>query len=131
MNVSLREKILKCKDIQTEKVHIPEWSVDIYVRGLTGKERDRYEASLLETRGRSQVTNYANARAKMVILAACDENGDPVFTQADLQELTDKSAAALDRIFSVARRLSGMDEDDINELVNDLKNDPSAGSGSD
>jgi hypothetical protein len=39
-----------------------------------------------------------------------------MFTAGDLEILGSKSAAALDRIFTVSRKLSGLTEEDIEEL---------------
>jgi hypothetical protein len=38
--------------------------------------------------------------------------------------LTKKSAAPMDRLFSVAQRLSGMSNEDVEELEKNLKSDP-------
>ena len=46
--MSLKEQILKADDLPKEKVNVPEWNVDVYVRALTAAERDGYEASLIQ-----------------------------------------------------------------------------------
>ena len=46
MGKDLRGLILGTQDITKEKVHITEWDVDVFVKGLTGAERDSYEQSL-------------------------------------------------------------------------------------
>ena len=41
-------EILGTEDIVEELVEVPEWKGTVRVRGLTGRERDAYEASLLD-----------------------------------------------------------------------------------
>ena len=127
-----REQILGAADIQTEEVHVPEWGGTVLVRGLTGAERDRFEMSMGEvTQGKRVQWRVQNIRARLCVLAIVDETGKQVFTQADVPMLTEKSAAALDRVFSVASRLSGLSDQDMEELAKNLQSGPSDDSGSD
>lgn len=112
-----REAILQADDIEIRKVEIPEWGGYVYVRGMTGKERDDYEASLVKQRGRDTQVNMRNARAKLVVLCAVDEQGKNLFSESDIAKISRKSAKAIDRIFAVARELSGITEDDMEELT--------------
>jgi len=120
-----RDEILNASDIQTEEVEIPEWNnKKVLVRGMTGAQRDAYEDASLTMPDKKKQTRafiYKNARARLVAWSVVDENGKRVFSDADIPRLSDKSAAALQRIFNVAMRLSGISEEDIEELV---KNSP-------
>jgi hypothetical protein len=44
-------------------VSVPEWGGEVVVRALTGAERDAFEQSTIEQRGKSVKTNLANIRA--------------------------------------------------------------------
>ncbi len=112
-----REEILGLDDIKTDELHIPEWGTYVHVRGLTGRERDLYEESLHQRRGRDMQINLRNARAKLVVLCTVDESGKRLFTEKDVAKLGEKNARALDRIFSKARDLSGLSDDDMEELT--------------
>lgn len=113
-----REDILNIADTQFEEVSVPEWGgITVRLRSLAGVERDELEASMVEGKGRDVSVNLSNLRAKMVARSAVDENGKRIFTDADIVLLGQKNAAALDRIFAVARRLSGMNEQDVQELT--------------
>jgi hypothetical protein len=46
-----------------------------------------------------------------------DENGERLFQEEDTFPLGGKSAAALDRIFTVAQRLNGLRDEDVQELA--------------
>lgn len=122
-----REAILNCNDTKTETVPCPEWGGDVIVKGLSAGERDKWEASLFSTKKHGNsfeiVQNKDNLRAKFVVASAVDEQGKPLFTVGDIEALTRKSAAPMDRLFSVAQRLSGMTNEDVEELEKNLKSD--------
>lgn len=134
-----REQILSAQDLEKELVEVKEWGGAVYVRALTGAERDAFEQSLVEERvvgrGRRQETtrtvNMRNARAKLCALTICDEQGERLFTDADVQDLGKKSAAALTRVYEVAARLSGLTDEDMEELTGNSDDDPSGGLSSD
>lgn len=130
-----RDDILQASDLPMERVEVPEWGGYVYVRTLTGAERDEYESSMLIVRGsgrgaQAQV-NMANARARLCALAICDTDGSRLFSTEDVRALGQKSAAALDRIYSVAMRLSGLRPEDIEELTKNSPGAPNGDSGSD
>jgi len=112
-----RDQILQANDIEIREVYIPEWKDSVFVRGMTGKERDSYEASIVKQRGNNTEINFKNARAKLVALCTVDEQGNRIFNDTDVALLAEKSAKALDRIFTVARELSGISAEDMNELT--------------
>jgi len=112
-----RDEILNKDDIQQENVSVPEWDGDVIVRGLNGYDRDRYEESMVERRGKSFSTNLENIRARLVSLCVVDAEGKRIFADEDIPALGKKSGAALERVFEVARKLSGLRNEDIEELA--------------
>lgn len=126
-----REQILDAPDRKTEDVDVPEWGGTVRVRSLSGAERDAYEAGIVQLRGDgSRKITLANARARLVALTVCDEGGNRLFSEADVTALGEKSAAALERVFDVARRLSRLSDEDVEELVEGFGDAPSGGSTS-
>ena len=112
-----RETILNISDIKTEEVEVPEWGGSVVVKGMTGYERDNFEASIVEMRKGGNKVHMDNIRAKLVSRTVIDpDTGDRMFSSADIELLGSKSAAALDRIFSVAQRMSKLSDEDIQEL---------------
>jgi hypothetical protein len=112
-----RDAILQAQDLPQERVSVPEWSGEVIVRGLTGAERDQFEQSIVEQRGKNTRMNLRNIRGKLVALCVVDEEGNRIFRDEDADALGKKSAAALDRVFSVAQRLSGLRNEDVEELA--------------
>lgn len=124
MAILSKANILSASDIQKELVTVVEWGGEVFVKGLSGAERDQFENSIISMRGKDQKINLSNIRAKLASLSICDEDGNRLFTDADVLALSQKSAAALQRVFSVAQRLSGLAEEDVKELVEGLKENP-------
>ncbi|WP_119728335.1 hypothetical protein [Thermomonospora amylolytica] len=117
MALLTKDQILAADDLTTEDVEVPEWGGTVRVRTLTGAERDRFEESMAQTRGKSVKTNLANLRARLVALCVVDEDGKRLFSDSEAAALGRKSAAALDRVFEAARKLNRMTEEDVEELT--------------
>lgn len=126
-----RDQILQADDLQAEDVAVPEWGGTVRVRGLTGAERDAFEAAIVEQRGRRTELNLQNVRARLVALSVIDENGERVFSDGDVRELGRKSGTALQRVFEVAQRLAGLSQRDVEELSKTSSGGLSAASHSD
>ena len=126
-----RDDILKAQDIKIELVEVPEWGGQVYVKGMTGTERDAFESSIVQTRGKNSSVNMVNIRAKLAAQTICDEAGERLFSDADIRALGKKSANALQRVFDVAQKLSGITSDDVEELAGELENSPFEDSPSD
>jgi hypothetical protein len=126
-----RDDLLKAEDLVTEEVDLsdlPGYTGSVLVRGLTGRERDEFEASVLVERGGKAVRDLANVRAKIVAKCVVDEDGKRLFTDSDVAALGEKAGAAIDRMFDAASRLSGLRPGDVDEMVADFP--PADGSSS-
>lgn len=105
-----RKAIFKAVDLDVKTVEVPEWGGEVCVRGLTARERDHFEASI----GTS--ANLENLRARLVVLTLCDESGERLLKDSDAIELGKKNAQVVDRLFEIARKMSGMTDADVEEL---------------
>ena len=54
-----KEQMLAADDIKSERVEVPEWGGDVMVRGLTGTQRDAWEASMSVRRRQDDGPRYA------------------------------------------------------------------------
>ena len=117
MQMLSREAILAAQDTVLEVVAVPEWGGDVTVRSLTGAERDWLESQIVHREGKTVTTNLENLRAKLAAMTLCDAEGQRLFTEQDITALAAKSAAALDRVFQVAARLSALREEDLAEAA--------------
>lgn len=127
-----RDSIKGIVDIKEEVVNIKEWDGSIRVRSLTGKERDNLESYMLRNRaGDDEAVNMENLRARMAIAACVNEQGAPVFEEGDVEWLGDKNARALNRIFTVAMKLSGMSKEDVDDMTKNSSATQGDGSSTD
>jgi len=135
LKILTREAILEADDRVTEWVDVPEWGGRVLVRSLEGIERDHYEASIANIRWNGTTPTVEskrdNIRARLAAMVMIDEEGINLFTPADVLVLGHKSAAALERVFKVAQRLSGLSDEDVEELKEQLGNALSGELGSD
>jgi hypothetical protein len=130
MGILNRDAILSAHDIREERVFVPEWHGEVIVRGLAGWERDEYEQSLVDLTGGKARVSMRNARARLVAMATVDENGTRLFSEQDIPMLSQKNASALDRIWEIAAKLSGLGDNDYQAMGNDSKPGLSADSTS-
>jgi hypothetical protein len=123
-----RDAILSASDLPKEKVEVPEWGGAVWVKTMTGAERDSFEQSIIDAKGSTVPTNvkgkvkavpkpnFTNVRARLVVRAVVDEQGTRLFTDDDAEALGAKSGKALDRLFEVAQRLCGIGDKDVEAL---------------
>jgi hypothetical protein len=111
VGVLSKNAILGATDLPLERVEVPEWKGAVYLRVMTGAERDAFDAEVLTSPDR-----HVNARARLVIRVLVDENGARLFADEDAELLGAKSAAALGRLFDTACRLNGFGAEAGEEL---------------
>lgn len=111
--MSIRDKIFAIQDdTPSELVKLPEWGVEILVRGFTLGAKDDFLASILDPK-----TRQTNLRAfnSGIIVGTCydPETGDRLFTETDIPQLKERSAALIQRLVDVGTRLSGLTDDAV------------------
>lgn len=112
--------ILSTKDARVEQFEVKEWGGEVYIRTLSGTERDSFEESFLEDRKRS-------IRERFLVLTLCDEGGNRLFTDAEIEDLGKKNSIVLNRIFDKAWSINAFRSEDVDALGKDSS---SAQSGS-
>lgn len=112
-----REQIVSADDKPIETIDVPEWGGQVGVRTISAKERDKWQDAMMEGKGKNRKMNLDNATASLCALCICDANGTPLFNRSDIEVLSAKSASAMNRIFTVAARLNGISEEDVEELA--------------
>lgn len=117
VKMTLRDKILNAQDIKSEEVTVEEWGVKVEVRGLTGQARGQLLNTCMDKFGGMDLEKMY---PELVIACCYDiETGERIFSPADREAINTKSGMALEKVASVAVRLSGMGP---NALENSLKN---------
>lgn len=126
---NLREHILQVSDLEEELVHVPGWDCDLLVRALTGAQRAKFQKQLVAqtpgaAQGQTLSINWERMWADLVIVTARDpEDGALIFAPTDRDALLAKAALNLEAVASVARRLSGLDDNALANAKSDDQGD--------
>lgn len=125
-----REAILAVNDRKIVAVNLPDWGGIVYVRGMTGAEKDGWEAEqhALSKGGSDRDMHLFRARYLARVLCAAD--GSALLGKDDVPALAAKSARALDALFEVASPLSGVTAADVRAMLGNSESAPSGASGS-
>lgn len=123
MSVLSRDAIKNASDCKLERVSVPEWGGDVYIKTLSGTERDLFEDSYSEQK-------MKNFRSRFLVLTLCDEKGERLFGDDDFVELGKKSSVVLSRLFEQGWALNAFRPQDVDEMGNDSPSDQSDASTS-
>ena len=122
--MNLRDKIFAAKDIPSENLHVPEWEVDLVIKGMTAGERVTLMQNAYDVK--TEQVNMSKVYPDVVVSCSYDpETDEPVFTDADKEALMNKSSAAIEKIADVGLRLSGIGKDQQDAAGKDSSSIPS------
>lgn len=121
MGILTKDEIGRRDDMKLEKVDVPEWGGEVYIRTIMGNERDMLDFAMRETR--------VGFRGMFAATVLCDEKGVRLFTDHDKMQLGSKNARALDRILEAGMRLNGMTVDAVKDAEKNSETVQSGDSG--
>lgn len=98
--MTLREQILAKDDKKRVPVEVPEWGLTVWVQSMSGADRESFDELI------SKAPHQLWIRS--VVMCACDEKGERLFSDADTAALKTRSAAALEHIAKAALAVSGL-----------------------
>lgn len=122
-----RKAVLDADDLKIEPVEVPEWSGQLHVKTLTAAERAEWLSGAIDAGGDDEDTAVPDMRPRLVVYAACDKDGKPLFTVADVEALGAKNGVALDRVFAAAAELNRVGAEAVEDAE---KNSGAASDGS-
>lgn len=112
--VLTRDAILAATRIPTERVEVPEWGGFVTVRAMTAAERDAYE---VDAARRIQNGDVADFRVRLAVASLVDDDGRPMFTEADIPALSQMWWAPLHKIAEAALAINGLNNGDVEDLA--------------
>jgi len=136
MGMLTRDALLKKEELKKEKVDLGNGDF-VFVRQMTGRERDQFEQSLIEeaTGEKGEVEakrSMEDFRAKVAVYTICDEDGKNILKPEDIPILSQHmSAARLELIVNKAQELNRISEEDKENLVKNSEAVQNANSTSD
>lgn len=114
MKMLSKDDILKAQDMKQEVVDVPEWGGKVIIQSMSSKARDEWEMTMINQNEKNKMDNI---RATLVAACLVDEEGNNIFSSKDIAALGKKSAKVLDKLFAVAQKVSGIGENDVEELA--------------
>ena len=135
------KKLLNRKELlQKEKLEVVEVDLGndecVYVRQMTGHERDQFEQSLLkEVKDDKGNANYERSlsdyRAKLVVGTICDADGNGILNPGDYESLShNMGIKRLEKIVEASQKLNAITEIDKQNILKNSKADPESSSSS-
>jgi hypothetical protein len=135
-NLLDRKSLLEKEKLEIRKVEFEDGNY-VYVRQMTGHERDIFEQSLMKKNRDKNglIVSIEQAiedfRAKLAVVTVCDDKGVLTFQPQDVVLLSqNRSAKTLDKIITEAPKLNAITEQDKEELVKNLDAVPDGNSNS-
>ena len=108
MTVLTKEAIFKTQDAKIIKESVGEWGGDLYIRVMSGTVRNAYELEAMEMKDSSDNSRFSNLREKLLVKTLCNEKGELLFSDDDIEELSKKSSSVIDRLFKKSQELNGL-----------------------
>jgi len=129
-----RKKLLQKEKLEIVRVDLG-GDEYVFVRQMTGRERDTFERSLLREVKHGKTIDYernlGDFRAKLAVNVICSEDGTLLLQPHDYEALsTSMSASKLEKIVDVAQKLNRITEEDKEELVKNSSGGTAADSNS-
>lgn len=136
MALLTREKLLAKQKLQIEKVDL-EGNDYVYVREMTGHERDEYEQALIRVRNNPDGTmtresTFEDFRAKLLVRTLCDKDGNNLLQPTDVATLAHHIKGSWQsKLYDKAQELSKIGKEELERLAKNSADVPSDDSGSD
>ncbi|MEN8819907.1 MAG: hypothetical protein ABF271_02250 [Abyssibacter sp.] len=99
------------KQVQVAPVKVPGFDGALYVREMSGVDRERYELGIT-----SGAQDKGHVRAMLVACTLCDEQGKLLFGPDQVAEIASWKVRVLIPLAEKAAELSAITESDIQEL---------------
>lgn len=128
MAILTKDMVMQATRFEMVEVDVTEWGpidpetgepekTTVFVRELSAKEKDEFEAGLVSVKGRKQRMNLDDLRARMAVLVCCDEKRNPIFNPEDVAWLTKKAVRPLSRIYNAAKELNDLTDEDEEAML--------------
>ena len=116
-NGVLRNRFQQKVEVPIKKLHVTELGVDVWFHGMTAGQRSRFEKQFEHTNGTKSKRKLREIRERLIIETCCDEHGARVFSEDDVELLSEQPITMVERMVPVAQDVSGFNTDEIDDLV--------------
>lgn len=120
--------ILGADDRRIKRVDVPEWGGHVFVRSLSGTEKELFSQAVNVVRNGKSEVNDVGLRARYLAVALCDQHKQPLFTLDQVEALGSRNTLVLDRVWKAALELNAGTDETRDEQLKNSKPDQSADS---
>ncbi len=117
--------------LATRAVDVPEWGGTVYVRAMSGAQRDEFDCVVASKTVDGKVTDPSGFKSLLVFMTACNNTGELMFCKDDEDALDGTSGAALERVALAAMEVNGMTPSSVKGMEENSSAALNASSGSD
>lgn len=107
--MALRDQILSANDSPLERLSVPEWGCDVFLKPLSGHAR----AKLVKL-----AHGGASLYGPALVASVCDESGKLAFTDDDVPALEERNGLVLERLAAHVVKLNGLSGDAVESAKN-------------
>ena len=117
-----REQILNVRDLPLREVTVEAWDgASVWLRTISAGERDRF--FLMSRKSPDSLEpDPENFRARLLVYCICDENGERLFRDDEVELLGEKCAGAINQLYAEAQSLNGFNRPDAEQIEDARKN---------
>lgn len=123
-----REQINAIDDISVEmvEVNVPEWGGSVFLRPMTVGELDEYSNAVV----RAKDKGLSNFRSRLVAYCLCNDKGERLFSDADVDQLARRNAVVVNRLYEAADKLNDISPQKVEAVAGNSNAGQSASSSS-
>jgi hypothetical protein len=123
-NYASRADFLAPAKRRIKDVTLPVKGLKLRIRSLFEGEKEAYEAGLLTVKGDVTRDSVKNARRRLIALCLCDENGERILSDADVDSLKNLDGADMAYLQGECQAFAGFQKGDIEGLVGNSESVP-------
>jgi hypothetical protein len=129
VGILTREQIQAVDDLRSRivQIDVPEWGGSVTIRPMDVRELDEYSNDAM----RSKATGMRDFRTRLVAYCLCDEQGNRLFTEKDIDALAGKSGTVMDRLYRACDELNDIGPKKIEDIAGNSPAGQSDSSSSD
>lgn len=98
---------------QVHKVCLPNDGGFVYIKELSGKQREEFERRVAQ--GRKKGDDYRGLRAKLIVDSLVDEEGENLFNPEDSSNVEKMPSSIIEFIFEKILSINGVDTENVKE----------------
>ncbi len=118
-------EILSAKDIDEAEINLPQWGGDVVVRGLSSEEHEKVVQDSMEGPIKDRKFSMIGYNARMAVACTYDglakDGGKKTFNDSHLALLRKKASGPVAAIAKKVQELSGLGEEEVEKMKEDLE----------